>query len=194
MTARPIVSTSQVHIEAWGDYPTPIKMARQLVRLLPVPDGSRILEPHANKGNFIRAIRAEVPDARIWANELQARYMPHLTNRGLSGLRCGDFLEVNPGLRWDWIIGNPPFTGNEGIRHVEKALQLADNVAFLLPLRYLASKRRKKFWDRHPARHLWVIDERPVFVGTHGGRTDYAFFWWQNGYTGPKGWDIISLE
>lgn len=187
-----------VKYEKHDDYPTPLQVARQLVRLLPIVPGSSILEPHANIGNIITALRLEFPDHKlqIWANEYQHTYIHYLRKRSLRGVRCGDFLDIptRRNKRWGWIVGNPPFTGNTGIIHTIKALSLAQNVCFLLPLRYLASDTRHDFWEKHRARKIWVLANRPVFVGTTGGRTDYAWYWWDNTYDGPTTIETISVR
>lgn len=185
-----------IKYESHDDYPTPLYVARQLVSLLPIQRGSSVLEPHANVGNIITAIRLEFQgyELQIWANEYQQKYIQHLKRRRLCGVRHGDFLNLNTRKRWDWVIGNPPFTGNIGIIHVIKALSMAENVCFLLPLRYLASDTRLDFWQKHGARKIWVLANRPVFVGTTGGRTDYAWYWWDNSYSGPTTIETISVR
>jgi hypothetical protein len=63
---------------------------------------------------------------------------------------------------------------------VERALQELpeDPVTMLLPVSFLASKRRFEFNKKHPA-HVMVLPKRPSF--TPDGKTDaveYAWFAW----------------
>jgi len=191
---------ANVKIEKYDDYPTPLPDARYLTSLLPIEPGSTILEPHANKGNFLRAIKLETRGmgCKYFANEYQAKYIPTL-RRVIrpKRVRHGDFFDIKPRsdgrFRFDWAIGNPPFTGNSGILHTEHALKLARNVAFFLPLRYLSSGQRFQFWNESPIRRFWSVAERPVFVGSSGGRTDYAFYHWQHGYEEEPTFGVISL-
>lgn len=74
------------------------------------------------------------------------------------------------------------------MRHVERALGLVargGHVALLLRLSMLAGQERLAFWRQHPARHVWVIADRPDFTGEGGDSADYALFWWEVGYAGP---------
>lgn len=186
----------KARIEPFDDYPTGVCDARFLIGLLPETPSGRILEPHANRGNFLQAILAESnSDSRVYANELQAKYIPGLREIiPPCRVRHGDFLSVSPHqFQFDWIIGNPPFTGNTGIIHTKHALRLSRNVAFFLPLRYVCSKTRFPFWRDNPQKYFWPIAERPVFVGGRGGRTDYAFFWWKRGHRGPAMSEVVSL-
>lgn len=185
---------TKVHIEPYDDYPTNTCDARFLVGKLPIKRHSVILEPHANRGNFVEAIQLEVPTAEVYANELQKKYIPRLRRLvGKKRVRHGDFLTMKTRHKFDWIIGNPPFTGNTGIPHIEHALSISHNVAFWLPLRYLASRRRKEFWDNAPTRHFWAVAERPIIVGGRSGRSDYAWFWWKLGFNGRPTFEVISL-
>jgi len=73
-------------------------------------------------------------------------------------------------------------------KHVERALEVVargGHVVLLLRLAMIAGQERLDFWRAHPARHIWVIADRPDFTGEGGDSADYALFWWDLGYTGP---------
>lgn len=159
-------------------YYTPDSLARALVGLLPIPESATVLEPHVGGGAFARALFAKrlgwltlrdidpaAPGLTEWANTANV----------------GDFLDATG--EYDWIIGNPPFGGFEA--HVDHALELAPNVAFLLRTSVMSSQGRIPCWERWPLRHVWVLAERPSF--TDDGkvdRYDYSFFWFQRSCTG----------
>ena len=153
-------------------YFTPGPLAAALVGRLPV-GGCVCWEPHAGGGAFVRALAAAGAEAVI-ATDINGRW---------GGPR--DFLAQSspPVTRLDWIVGNPPFRGHEA--HIDHALSMAPNVAFLLRLAVMESAGRISSWRRWPLRKVWVLAERPSF--TDGG-TDcaaYGFFWWQRGYAAP---------
>ena len=73
-------------------------------------------------------------------------------------------------------------------KHVERALEIVargGHVVLLLRLSMLAGQERLAFWRDHPARHVWVIADRPDFTGEGGDSADYGLFWWDLGYQGP---------
>lgn len=77
----------------------------------------------------------------------------------------------------DWIITNPPFS--LAMEFLQKSLTEAENVAYLLRLNFLGSRKRREFWQAHPPTALVVLAERPCFTGN--GATDsceYAWFIW----------------
>ena len=72
--------------------------------------------------------------------------------------------------------------------HIDRALKVVSargHVVLLLRLAMLAGQDRIAFWKEHPARHIWVIADRPDFTGEGGDSAEYALFWWDLGYTGP---------
>jgi hypothetical protein len=94
-----------------------------------------------------------------------------------------DYL-ATPMLGYDIIITNPPFYLAKEI--IEKALSEVNDggyVIMLLRLNFLGSKGRYEFWDKYPAKHIFVHHQRMSF--TDKGGTDsieYAHFVWQKGH------------
>lgn len=164
-------------------YYTPDDLARALVGVLPIADFSTLLEMHVGGGAFIRALRCIMVETYRIGNDID----PNTPGLALCDESLvGDATDIVAPERWDldWVIGNPPYKGFEA--HVDHALTLAPNVAFLLRLAATESSKRVECWKRWPLRKLWVLAERPSF--TSDGRTDsaaYGWFWFQRGYTGP---------
>lgn len=100
-------------------FPTPPKVARELVELAGIQPGMRVLEPSAGNGNIAEAIRAvgaapdvvEVSDAL--REVLEAKGF-HLVGR--------DFEEHAD--EYDRIVMNPPFSNRMDAAHVQRAYSL----------------------------------------------------------------------
>ncbi len=164
------------------------RLARAVaLRLLDVgllTNRSRVLEPSAGDGAFVRGVRSVVPRAHITAVDIRVE-LPELTAAGADQLLLGqDFLAFRGGP-YDLVAGNPPFgRRGEGLveRHVEHALSLtapSGHVAFLARLGLFESSSRAEFWQAHPAMLVDVLVPRPSFRAD--GRTDnamYAVFVW----------------
>lgn len=160
-----------------GDaYQTDDRVARALINLLPIEPENIVLEPHVGGGSFARVLRekeAVVIGLDIDASAEGFKHC-HVVIPGR------DFLAWNPAdLPRMWIAGNPPYTNV--LAHIEKALSLAVNVAFLLRLSILGSKKRMAFWAAHPAYRVWPLAERPAFSGAKGvDNAEYGWFWWND--------------
>jgi len=88
-----------------------------------------------------------------------------------------DFFELsNAELRYDFIITNPPFGLAQ--EFIEKSLTLANCVVMLLRLNFLASSKRKEFWQKHRPTAVHVLTKRPSFTGKGTDACDYAWFVW----------------
>ena len=75
------------------------------------------------------------------------------------------------------IVTNPPFS--LALEFCDHAIKHAPNVFMLLRLNFLASKKRREWWNAHKPDALFVLSERPSF--TDDGKTDatdYAWFYW----------------
>ena len=85
-------------------------------------------------------------------------------------------------------------------KHIERALSLVapgGHVAFVLRMAILETDARIQFWRDHGPRHglrtVYAIARRLSF--TADGATDatsYAFFHWENGYTGPT--ELVTVD
>ena len=165
---------------------TPAPLAEVLVAQLPIDRQSKVLEPHAGLGAFARAARRV--GAIVTANDIDP---------GAPGLeygqrsRCGDFLTM-PDERFDWIIGNPPYSAAE--QHVVRSLTMADDVAFLLRLAYLESAERIPFWSGFPAYHVFVLAQRPSFTGQGTDSCAYGWFWWKTKYKGATTLSVLDWQ
>jgi hypothetical protein len=82
------------------------------------------------------------------------------------------------------------------MEYIKKSLDIlpiGGKLALLLRLNFLESRERYDFWINYPAKHIYVLSERPCFIGTKG--TDsiaYAWFVWQKGYKGNTSLNVIS--
>lgn len=97
-----------------------------------------------------------------------------------------DYCEIDEGRNYlttifpkkskDLIITNPPFSLAQ--EFLEKSLQEANSVWYLLRLNFLGSKKRVEFWQKNLPTHLLVLSKRPSFAGNGTDATDYAWFGW----------------
>lgn len=169
-------------------YYTPPALAETLVRLLPIGEDDVVLEPSVGGGAFLRAVQGHRPRATLTAIDIDPN---------AAGLRLaerswvGDFLREDAATHGvDWVIGNPPF--GDALTHIERALDVARDVAFLLRLGILSSKARHPFWRTAPLRKVWVLSERPSFTGGGTDSYDYGFFWWDATWEKPAEIEVLS--
>lgn len=139
---------------------TPDTLAAACLDRLPdlpdLPVGATVLEPSCGGGAFVRAARKRWPGVRVLGFDLDPE-APGL--RMVDEHVVGDFLERTP-AGVDLVFGNPPF--GPALRHVEHALQVAERVAFLLPLGRIEGGGDWGPWlDRHPPEAVHPIAGRP---------------------------------
>jgi len=155
-------------------YYTDDNLAALLVGLLPMQAGQTAIEPSVGGGAFARALAAA--GLHVAGIDIDP------AARGLEDCRearVADWADVTPTGQADWIVGNPPYAHAQA--HIEHALRHGANVAMLLRLAFLESRKREAFWRRHPAHAIWTITPRPRFSGAK--TTDsaaYGWFWWQS--------------
>lgn len=154
-------------------YFTPRSCAHAIVQRL-LDDGvigisETVLEPHAGRGAFVKAVHDLHVSRRISMCELELQ--PEIEQLGIEfeHTYMRDFLTLVPDVPPSLIIGNPPFSGAEP--HVAHALEIMDSVtgvvALLLRLSFLeGAERHRSFWpDRKPS-YIYVLDRRPSFKET----------------------------
>lgn len=106
-------------------FPTPEKLASDMVELADIQPGDDILEPSGGTGRIIRAILAKTgKDHGLVAVEIK----PHLADVIRTAYRvpthCRDFLECAGFIgTFDKILMNPPFENGADIKHIMHARQ-----------------------------------------------------------------------
>lgn len=110
-----------------------------------------------------------------------------LVNRGY-GASGIDFLAKTDGHDGD-IITNPPYKYAQ--EFCEKAIDLTQNkVAMFLKITFLEGQKRRKFFEKHPPKTVYVFSQRQKcaingeFEKTGSSAACYAWFVWEKGYTG----------
>ena len=74
------------------------------------------------------------------------------------------------------IITNPPFS--LATQFIDRSLEEADFVAYLLRLNFWGSRKRKDWWQGKEPTHQFTLSERPSFTGKGTDATEYAWFVW----------------
>lgn len=106
-------------------FPTPIEIARRMVKVADIQELECVLEPSAGTGNIVAAIN-ETCDVFLTACELSRTLAYELDHGKADKVHCGNFLEANasdlyPG-EFKRIIMNPPFENGVDIKHIKHAL------------------------------------------------------------------------
>lgn len=158
-------------------YPTPTWVVDRILDRTVLPPG-KWLEAGAGDGAIITAVnrhqKYKMPMVQWDAVELRPETEPALT--ALMGRKpiIGDFLEAPiPGVPYDVVIANPPFSLAEPF--LDRARQLADTVCFLLRLNFLQGTERAA-WLTTDVPDVYVLPDRPSF--TSDGKTDSVAYAW----------------
>jgi len=126
-------------------FQTPVAVAAQLVALLGLKPGERVLEPSAGLGRLLDAIPR---DCETVAVDISAACTAELyrDNRDVRILQR-DFLDVDPGELglFDAVAMNPPFTMRADIRHIQHALTFLKRGGRLAALCFDTEHRRHAF-------------------------------------------------
>ena len=98
-------------------FSTPPELADWLVSLSDVRAEHAVLEPSAGTGAIVNAIHRACPDVTVDVFELMPENRQTLERMPGITLAGEDFTQGVPRL-YDRIFANPPFSGNQDIRHV----------------------------------------------------------------------------
>lgn len=142
-------------------YPTPAPSITSLLNVMDIPPSTVFHEPC--RGTY--AIYDRV--------ECQSKSSCEITEGK-------DYLSHVALWPYNLIITNPPFS--LALEFLQKSLQEADTVIYLLRLNFLGSQKRRAFWQANRPSHVLVLANRPCFTGD--GKTDsieYAWFCWDRG-------------
>lgn len=169
-------STGRSDVRVANDvYPTPAWCVDRLLEAVALP-GGQWLEPAAGDGAIIRAVARSREDI-VWTGlELRALCEPTL-------LATGAAVQIADALTLDWreftpkvVITNPPYLLAEAF--LERALETDAIIVLLLRLDFLGSDRRSPIFHLMPP-DLYVLPNRPSFVGRGTDSTEYGWFIWE---------------
>lgn len=154
-------------------YSTPAWAVHRLLEACPLPAG-RWLEPCAGTGAIMHAVDAVRLDVEWSAVELREEERPKLLAT-TPRVRIGDYLAESPGLRFDVLLTNPPFSLM--VEFLERALCDAAYVVMLGRLAFLETAQRAPLF--HAAQpDVYVLPDRPSFTNGPTDSCAYAWFVW----------------
>jgi hypothetical protein len=100
-------------------FETPSDVADWLVMLAGgIHEHDKVLEPSAGRGALVRAIHRSSPDVVVDCYEMMPENKELLSGLGGINIIGDDFTKSTIGKKYTKIIANPPFSGNQDIRHV----------------------------------------------------------------------------
>lgn len=102
-------------------FETPPDIADWLVSLVgDIEPYHSVLEPSAGRGAIIKAIHRVCPEAMVSYYELMPENRQFLSTMDNVRPMGEDFYNERSNCQYDRIIANPPFSGNQDIRHVKR--------------------------------------------------------------------------
>ena len=146
-------------------FETPQDIVDQLIELAEIRRGHKCLEPSAGRGNIAEGLRTVAGDDTVLCVELNPENAAVLIDKGLN-VYVGDFLEYGVGYHdYDRIVMNPPFTRQQDIAHVQKALSFLTDDGILVSvmsagIMFRQDKKTRNFWAK-VAEHTSEIIELP---------------------------------
>ena len=173
-------------------YPTPRPVIRALFYRLGIGKGSLVIDPACGDGRIPYIAEAEFGARGVgWDIDKPGHYFGGTKDSlGENGWDVVGWA----GFDVPFIITNPPFS--HALEFVQRALNesLYRPTCMLLPLSFMASKRRSAFHQANPSK-LFVLSNRPSF--TDDGKTDaqdYGWFCWNiQAYAKNMGWEVMSV-
>ena len=115
-------------------FETPDDISDWMVSLSGIKEGCSILEPSAGRGSIIRAIHRVCPNTVVDCFELMPENRDFLLCMNGINLIGFDFLTEPCNRKYDAIIANPPFSGNQDMMHVMRMYDCLSNDGILLAI------------------------------------------------------------
>lgn len=113
-----------IGVKIEGFFPTPKRIAADMVEMADIREGMSVLEPSAGKGDIAEAIKESAPDAKLSVVEQVYSLSKLLEEKGFNVVD-GNFL-LHKG-KYDRIIMNPPFEKGQDMQHVQHAYSLLND-------------------------------------------------------------------
>ncbi|MBP2232475.1 putative RNA methylase [Azospirillum agricola] len=108
-------------------FETPEPLAERMAELVGIKHGDLVLEPSAGHGRLVKPLLDR--GARVVTVEIDPENSEVLRGLDVIGVHLSDFLlwgkrQHRMGSRFDAVAMNPPFSGNQDIRHIRAAWEL----------------------------------------------------------------------
>ncbi len=133
-------------------FPTPDRIADDLVSLAAVRPQHDVLEPSAGQGAIVKAIDRKYASKKVDCYELMEvnrTILCEVPNVRLMGF---DFLQEDNNVRYDRSVANPPFSGNQDIDHIRemfRRLKPEGRLVSIASKHWQISQNRKETDFRH---------------------------------------------
>lgn len=118
-------------------FPTPIELAKKIIKLAEITPDDICLEPSAGMGNIAQFM----PNCDVI--ELHEDNRKTLIDKGFN-LVHDDFLTFIPEKKYTAIVMNPPFSKGQDIEHVTKAIEMAERVVVAITSTSVMFRNDKK--------------------------------------------------
>lgn len=118
-------------------FPTPIELAKKIIKLAEITPDDICLEPSAGMGNIAQFM----PNCDVI--ELHEDNRKTLIDKGFN-LVHDDFLTFIPEKKYTAIVMNPPFSKGQDIEHVTKAIEMAERVVVAITSASVMFRNDKK--------------------------------------------------
>ena len=143
--------------------------------LLQLP--SPLWDPAEGDGRLVRWMNEWKNPGWQWTKHMSGRpaFGTDLASGGGDFLKCVDTVA-------ETICTNPPFS--LAFEFCQHALTLSDNVVMLLRLNFLASVKRRDWFQKNPPNAIFVLSKRPSFVNNKTDACDYGFVVWSRHLSG----------
>jgi predicted RNA methylase len=114
-------------------FETPPKLAQRIIELAYIEPGMSCLEPSSGGGNIVREINKKVDKKDIICFDICEHLVGGLKKEGFN-VTHADFLSLGDIGTFDRIIMNPPFSKQQDIDHVLKALKYLKSDGILISI------------------------------------------------------------
>ena len=169
-------------------YATDPQAVRDFISAWVDRDGNRfhqnIWEPACGEGNIAEVFRDL--DHSVFASDLICRGYGEQFD-----FLSGSAADIGISTWRGDIVTNPPYKGNLDTDFIRRSLELVEQgsyVIMLFKVQFLASKKRKLFFEQYPIRYVYIHSSRIKILKNNqpGGSNalDYAWYVWQKGWTG----------
>lgn len=110
-------------VQAHDLFPTPAAIVERMIEVAGIEPGMDVLEPSAGTGAIVRAIPCIRPKGSVTACEINSKlaYAPAIVEYVDVVENC-DFLTLDPIVKYDRVVMNPPFSGGADIAHIRHAM------------------------------------------------------------------------